>query len=248
MPIFNNMRKSLIPAEGAKKYLLYAIGEILLVMIGILLALEVNNFNDERKDRALEKELLTGILIGLRSDSGDMAYNLGEHTKILKSRKIVLAWLYGTAPFSDTLKQHLARAHGFTVFTSIDGPYEMLKTSGPQLIQNREVRDKISKLYDNTYDIYGERERLYNTVALESFTRINASLFDGTTPYQFNTEFSTAEMEPYDATELRINKAFKHQIKTMMVFNEILVNISIAPSGRKVNQLIELVKKELEKK
>ncbi len=40
------------------KYLIYAIGEILLVVIGILIALQVNNWNEERKLRALELELL----------------------------------------------------------------------------------------------------------------------------------------------------------------------------------------------
>ncbi len=42
------MRKSLIESGSARKYLLYAIGEILLVMIGILLALQVNNWNERR--------------------------------------------------------------------------------------------------------------------------------------------------------------------------------------------------------
>jgi hypothetical protein len=52
------IRKSLIDSGSTRKYLLYAIGEILLVMIGILLALRVNNINQDRLNRIEEQELL----------------------------------------------------------------------------------------------------------------------------------------------------------------------------------------------
>jgi len=46
---------------GLKKYLLYAIGEIILVMIAILLALQVNMWNAQRKDTNLEKKIIEGL-------------------------------------------------------------------------------------------------------------------------------------------------------------------------------------------
>lgn len=52
-----------------RKYLVYAVGEILLVMIGILLALQVNNWNNERVNRELEKYYLGRILQDLTADS-----------------------------------------------------------------------------------------------------------------------------------------------------------------------------------
>ena len=48
LTIFRRLRNQSL-FQGGKKYLLYAIGEILLVMVGILLALQVNNWNEERK-------------------------------------------------------------------------------------------------------------------------------------------------------------------------------------------------------
>jgi len=47
---FRNIRKSLISEGKTTKYMKYAIGEIILVVIGILIALQVNNWNEERKD------------------------------------------------------------------------------------------------------------------------------------------------------------------------------------------------------
>ncbi|MEL6810335.1 MAG: DUF6090 family protein, partial [Bacteroidota bacterium] len=49
MKVFRKIRKRLIDSGHVKKYLLYAIGEILLVMIGILLALKVNTWNENLK-------------------------------------------------------------------------------------------------------------------------------------------------------------------------------------------------------
>ena len=56
-----NIRKKLIIQENVKKYLLYAIGEIFLVVIGILIALQINNWNEARKLRASEQNILQNL-------------------------------------------------------------------------------------------------------------------------------------------------------------------------------------------
>ena len=55
---FRNIRQKLLENGNLRKYFWYALGEILLVMIGILLALQINNWNEERKRSDLEKYLL----------------------------------------------------------------------------------------------------------------------------------------------------------------------------------------------
>ena len=56
LTFFRRIRKGLLGSGQARKYLLYAIGEIALVVIGILIALQINNWNEWRKDRIIEKE------------------------------------------------------------------------------------------------------------------------------------------------------------------------------------------------
>ena len=58
---FRKIRQNLLMENRTGKYLKYAIGEIVLVMIGILLALQVSNWNQERKDRISERKLLDNI-------------------------------------------------------------------------------------------------------------------------------------------------------------------------------------------
>jgi hypothetical protein len=58
---FRKIRQNLLMENKTGKYFKYAIGEIVLVMIGILLALQVSNWNQERKDRISERKLLDNI-------------------------------------------------------------------------------------------------------------------------------------------------------------------------------------------
>ena len=58
-----------------RQYLLYAIGEILLVMIGILLALQVNNWNQQRINKSMERNYLERFLMDLATDSLCLANN-----------------------------------------------------------------------------------------------------------------------------------------------------------------------------
>ncbi|MBP92579.1 MAG: hypothetical protein CMC55_00500 [Flavobacteriaceae bacterium] len=58
---FRKIRQNLLLEEKTGTYLKYAIGEIVLVMIGILLALQVSNWNQDRKDRKSERKSLANI-------------------------------------------------------------------------------------------------------------------------------------------------------------------------------------------
>jgi hypothetical protein len=65
---FRNIRRQLLGEGKTTKYVKYAIGEVLLVMIGILLALQVNNWNEARKESILELEYLKEIKTDLEND------------------------------------------------------------------------------------------------------------------------------------------------------------------------------------
>ena len=72
---FRNIRKTLLSANKFSKYLLYAIGEIVLVVIGILIALSINNWNNSR----IEAEREQTVLRNLRSDFNE---NITELNRI----------------------------------------------------------------------------------------------------------------------------------------------------------------------
>ena len=68
---FRKTRINLLSEQKMKKYWLYAIGEVLLVMIGILLALQVNNWNENRKNRITENHLKSALYLDFSESKKD---------------------------------------------------------------------------------------------------------------------------------------------------------------------------------
>ena len=75
---FRKIRYNLMEQNKTGKYLKYAIGEIILVVIGILIALQINNWNENRKSLISEKATLTKFLRDLQSDSTFFQANINR--------------------------------------------------------------------------------------------------------------------------------------------------------------------------
>lgn len=65
---FRKIRKKLLMENNTGKYFKYAIGEIILVVIGILIALQINNWNEQRKERIQEKIFLKRFEVELKTN------------------------------------------------------------------------------------------------------------------------------------------------------------------------------------
>ncbi|MGB5271860.1 MAG: DUF6090 family protein, partial [Eudoraea sp.] len=94
---FRKIRQNLLtenPPNGRAgkfgKYLLYAIGEIVLVVIGILFALQINNWNEFKKDRAVENKLLIELKENLNTNLVRLTDEIQkEHNSIAEINLIV---------------------------------------------------------------------------------------------------------------------------------------------------------------
>lgn len=69
---FRKIRQNLLMVNKTGKYFKYAIGEIILVVIGILIALQINNWNEGRKKSEKETILIKNIVDDLSSDTEHM--------------------------------------------------------------------------------------------------------------------------------------------------------------------------------
>jgi hypothetical protein len=79
---FRKIRQKLLEQNRITQYLTYAIGEILLVVIGILIALQINNANEAHKARQSERVVLKNLIQDLRADSLSFSDNLTTLTQI----------------------------------------------------------------------------------------------------------------------------------------------------------------------
>ena len=88
---FRKIRQKMLSENKFSKYLIYAIGEIILVVIGILIALSINNWNENRKNRISESEYYCKLLADFELDRQNIAelYKESQH-KIETSKKLLL--------------------------------------------------------------------------------------------------------------------------------------------------------------
>jgi len=82
---FRKIRQRLLTENKFSKYLLYAIGEIILAVIGILLVLNINNSNQQQINDAKITSILKEIQQDLVSDVGSSPYVIGKKQKRIKS-------------------------------------------------------------------------------------------------------------------------------------------------------------------
>jgi hypothetical protein len=88
--LFRNIRKNLLNEGKTSKFFKYAIGEILLVVIGILIALSINTWNEERKEKAIVVNVLKNIRYDLISDTLRFSSILESIPKNLEKSKSLL--------------------------------------------------------------------------------------------------------------------------------------------------------------
>ncbi len=133
------------------KYLKYAVGEIVLVVIGILIALQINNYNEWRKDRVKEKEILVNLAENFELNIETLDSEIESLQEFNKSSRIVLNVLDNQLPFVDSLAIHfhLARVPKTIVSLSQSG-YEQYKNLGYDIILDKSTRSEIVAFFEST--------------------------------------------------------------------------------------------------
>ncbi|XWN35865.1 MAG: DUF6090 family protein [Balneola sp.] len=151
---FRRVRQALLSESKFSKYLVYALGEILLVVVGILIALQINNWNEERKDRKIEQSYIELLSRDLSADSVSLNELISFSDHSVKSKAIILTYLKNETSKPDSLGTHFLRTafQGVQSFVPNMGAFEELQSAGGlSLINDENIRNQILSLY-NAYD------------------------------------------------------------------------------------------------
>ena len=167
LKFFRKIRQHLIDQGDAKRYLLYAIGEILLVMIGILLALQVNNWNNQQL--ALEQEQAS-----LKSLKEDFTSNLKELNTSLEILPVDLDRLHFSTQFFGSQTDNLTKAIKDTIINSphiitdlVDGSLiALLNSNKIELIQNDSLKQLLTR-FPAYLRKFKKQEDIYIQVIIE---------------------------------------------------------------------------------
>lgn len=145
---FRQIRRQLLSENKFTRYLVYAIGEIVLVVIGILIALQINNWNNGRILERSEIKSYQNIKQQLFEDKTELnevkAFN-NKHFKIYEfANNIIVRKDY---ELQDSLAMCAMRLAWYSDFHSSGNIYETLVNSGDiKLIKNSEISSKLQKL------------------------------------------------------------------------------------------------------
>ena len=144
---FRKIRQKLITENNVSKYLIYAIGEIVLVVVGILIALQINNWNNERQLRNLELKLLKEICVDLKSDLPSIESSIKWTLEKENSAVTLQNHLINKLPLSDSLSYHMSNLTGTTHYQAHASAFETLKNTDINILQNDVIRKAIIEYY-----------------------------------------------------------------------------------------------------
>ena len=148
---FRTIRKSLLAEGKTGKYLKYAVGEIILVVIGILIALQINNWNEARKLENMGKVYLGEIYTDLENEVANLNDILAGLNEQYKGTEYILSFFESTEKaIIDTLwftKNHWAPSKIFIIQRN-KNTYDELSGSGQMgLLKNETLSQGLEQFY-----------------------------------------------------------------------------------------------------
>jgi hypothetical protein len=249
------------------KYLKYAIGEIVLVVIGILIALQINNWNNDRQDAKKE----VAILLQLQNEYEE---NLKEVNEKIFMRDGMMASIKSLFDYIDngidgipldSIKIHIGRS---SLLPTFDGPNgvtnEILNSGKLYLIKNSELKTHLTNWSGTTQEVI-EEEQLLVTRFSKDYIEYVVHNFDYRKMKGNNEEDSFKEIwrlsktkgQDYNAIsgENDINE-YKRYLSDTTISNYLVLiynqcrgaNFQAFGLREKIEQILEIIRSELKQK
>lgn len=207
---FRRIRYDLMEKNKTGKYLKYAIGEIILVVVGILIALQVNNWNQLNNEKILEKEYLSSLLQDLDFDINSYRTTIRSDSSKVENARLLLqkfkqAETWTKDDLANTFREIAINANMKVQRVTIDE----IKSSGRiTLIRNKELRLHLMTYYANlekTLSVSG-----YNNETAQDWIQLLLKELDINSMFQA-FDLNIPEVDPLDLTYF--NTSSKHPLK-----------------------------------
>ena len=184
---FRKIRQDLLSKGKTGKYLKYAIGEIILVVIGILIALSINNWNENNKNSKQEGQILLQLKEEYQENLTELDLKISMRKEMLDASTRLLAYYDNTESW--TVADSVASDFTLTFYTPTFNPVigvtsELLSSGKLYIIENNELKLMLtnwtgvsSRLIEYEEDLRSQTENHYNPYFKENHSYRN--LFNG---------------------------------------------------------------------
>lgn len=220
---FRKIRQKLLTENKFSKYLIYAIGEIILVVIGILIALSINNWNQGRIDKKSESTYLKDIKKEIQNNSSILDYYIKNRLPF-KIEGLLAAKKYSeenieikdTIAFLNTVTKGGMITNGLGIL-SRNTYNELLNTGNFQLISKDSIKIKVKKYYwgldadDINVETYKSDITKYTT-GLRPYNSSNPNYISNYDSKEMMTAFRTAEFRKIIDRELSYAYSLENKI------------------------------------
>ena len=226
----------------------YAVGEILLVVLGILIALSINNWNENRISKKMANEVYTNLLTSLEQDSIEVQRTINLLTKSLETqRKLILSKSdqYANEFNQNDLDNMVQEVYsGVMSFFPKTGVYDLITSNNSMdLLQSKKIKPLLINLYDFQYKRYENVDAIIDNkyhYQLGSLIRKKIGYIG-----EYNSESELKVIKNVDRN--LFNEHYKELVSecqdvygVLSTGNNFLIEIR-----ESINELIQLIKEEL---
>tara|TARA_R110001632_G_scaffold10505_8_gene38841 strand:- start:5420 stop:6157 length:738 start_codon:yes stop_codon:yes gene_type:complete len=161
----------MIKENKASKYMLYAIGEIILVVIGILIALQINNWNENKKIAGQGKFILEKLRFDISLDLKAISTEMEEINNYITELTFCTNTVLGkTDPTREEFKKNLNSLLTIALFDQNRTTFNNIVSSGQiEYIQNQALTDSITQYYNYDYKSWDSALRDYTRNIIAPF-------------------------------------------------------------------------------
>ena len=242
---FRQIRQRLLTGNKFSKYALYAVGEIVLIVIGILIAVQIDSWNEQRKLRSKELEILKEFKASLAKDATYLDGTKYTYAKAQHSLDYLIAYMEKDLPYIDSLKYHFANIT-FDWGVQYDfSTYEALKAEDVNLISNDSLRSNIIWYYSLAEGLNLRLANRYSQVIEHASLNLFSRHFDQM--WEARADDYQGEMIPVDYEALKEDREFRYFLKTLR--NQIfwLIEAPIEQSDRIASKVVDGLDREIER-
>ena len=151
MKLFRKIRQNLLSEGKNGKYFKYAIGEIILVVIGILIALQINTWNQNKKDQKLEQEYYCRLLEDVEQDYINYNNSIDLLNEKIKTNNTLIQKLLDNTMPLDSISPYILKSIKYSIrnVSATTDAFEDIKSSGNlNIIKDISVKNKLASYYE----------------------------------------------------------------------------------------------------